>query len=211
MIYSDREIQLSIERGTLGITPPPSPEAYASTAVDLRLDFLLHVWNPIAADEAMGLHPCFCPAADGFNVNQIIKDHTRTFNLNTGPFRLYPHHIQPPKQQQGSSGRGFILGWTKEKLRIPSGSRVCARVEGKSSMARLGLGVHVTAPTIHAGFGDGKDPEGDSLQLEIWNVGPLPIELRHEMRICQLIFEEVHGTPVKGYRGQFLGQGPKPN
>lgn len=212
MIFSDREIQLALERGTLAITPAPSLEVYDSTAVDLRLDGLLHIWNPTAADEAMGIYPCFCPAAEGFSVKQIIQKYTTTHDLKSGPFRLYPHHLQPPANQQGAaSGRGFILGWTKEKLRIPSGSRVCARVEGKSSLARLGLGVHVTAPTIHAGFGDGKDPEGDSLQLEIWNVGPLPIELCYEMRICQLIFEEVHGTPMKGYRGQFLGQGPKPD
>lgn len=56
----------------------------------------------------------------------------------------------------------------------------------------------------------GADKEGDRLRLEIWNVGPIPIELVYEMRICQLIFEEVHGVPAKGYRGQFLGQGPSP-
>ena len=49
----------------------------------------------------------------------------------------------------------------------------------------------------------------DALQLEIWNVGPLPIELGYKMPICQLIFEEVQGTPEKAYKGQFLGQGPK--
>jgi dCTP deaminase len=143
----------------------------------------------------MGIDPCFCPAEVGFNVRTVIADHTTLHDLTLGHYRLPPH--------------GFILGWTKEKLRLPHASRVCARVEGKSSLARLGLGVHVTAPTIHAGFGTGK--EGDALQLEIWNVGPLPIELRYEMRVCQLIFEELHGTPVKGYAGQFLDQGPKPS
>jgi dCTP deaminase len=45
----------------------------------------------------------------------------------------------------------------------------CIRVEGKSSLARLGIGVHVTAPTIHAGFGYKKDDDdypGGPLQLE---------------------------------------------
>jgi dCTP deaminase len=42
---------------------------------------------------------------------------------------------------------------------LPHTARLAARVEGKSSLARLGLGVHVTAPTIHAGFGASDDPQ----------------------------------------------------
>jgi dCTP deaminase len=94
-----------------------------------------------------------------------------------------------------------------ERVKLPNYSHICARVEGKSSLARLGLGIHVTAPTIHAGFG-ASEREGSPLQLEIWKVGPVPVELRKGMRICQLIFEEVHGTPEKGYHGQFGVQGP---
>jgi dCTP deaminase len=104
----------------------------------------------------------------------------------------------------------FLLGWTVEKLQLPPQSRLAARVEGKSSLARLGLGVHVTAPTIHAGFGykPGSSAVGQPLQLEIWNIGPLTIRLTKGMAICQLIFEEVHGTPDKGYAGHFTQQGP---
>jgi dCTP deaminase len=79
-------------------------------------------------------------------------------------------------------------------------------------MARLGLGVHVTAPTIHAGFGTTDlDPgfPGNPIQLEIWNTGPLPVVLRPGLAICQLIFEWVDGTPEQGYRGQFTVQGPE--
>lgn len=94
---------------------------------------------------------------------------------------------------------------------MPYRAKIAARVEGKSSLARIGMGVHITAPTIHAGFGfkenDTSFP-GSSIQLEIWNIGPLTIRLQKGMRICQLIFEEVHGTPDKGYEGQFVMQGP---
>jgi dCTP deaminase len=102
----------------------------------------------------------------------------------------------------------FILGWTIERIQLPHASRIAARVEGKSSLARLGMGVHVTATTIHAGFGyDPKQPEtGQPIQLEIWNVGTLTIRLVKGMSICQLIFEEVHGTPNKGYGGMFATQ-----
>lgn len=78
-------------------------------------------------------------------------------------------------------------------------TRIAARVEGKSSLARIGLAVHITAPTIHAGF-DGQ------IRLEIVNHGPLPILLKPGMRICQLIFEQTLGTPDKVYGGQFAGQ-----
>src|SRR5204862_1089032 len=99
----------------------------------------------------------------------------------------------------------FVLGWTAERVWFPHGSRLAARVEGKSGLARLGLGVHVTAPTIHAGFGVWPDPQhlGSSIRLEIWNIGPFRIKLEKGMPICQLIFEWVDGTPDKGYAGQF--------
>ena len=72
-------------------------------------------------------------------------------------------------------------------------------MEGKSSLARLGLGIHITAPTIHAGF-------AGQIQLEMCNFGPNEIILDVGMPICQLIFELTYGTPVKGYTGRFAGQ-----
>lgn len=195
MIFSDREMKILLARGQVVISPLPAIDAWTSTAVDLRLDGQLLEWVPPQPDPSTGYDPCFCPTADGFNIRDTIARHTVGRDLTQKPFRL----------KRGE----FVLGWTLEKLKLPHESRVCARVEGKSSLARLGLGIHVTAPTIHSGFGAG-DPLGNALQLEIWNVGPLPIELCYQMPICQLIFEEVHGTPEKGYQGQFLGQGPKP-
>lgn len=97
--------------------------------------------------------------------------------------------------------KSFVLAWTFEKVSIPAGSRLAARVEGKSSLARLGMCVHITAPTIHSGF------EGP-IQLEIVNFGVNAIELTAGMRICQLIFEETAGTPEKGYAGRFAKQRP---
>jgi len=61
------------------------------------------------------------------------------------------------------------------------------------------LAVHVTAPTIHAGF------EGP-IQLELCNHGLFSIRLTPSMPICQLIFETTLGTPDKGYSGMFLRQ-----
>ena len=140
-------------------------------------------------------------------MNAITRDNTKEVTISLDiPYVL----------ERGA----FILAWTVEKVFFPVSSRIAARVEGKSSLARLGLGVHVTAPTIHAGFGlavtkdlKAKTPQeqGLPIQLEVWNVGPLPISLVPGMRICQIIFEEVHGTPEQGYSGQFAGQGPTPD
>jgi dCTP deaminase len=105
------------------------------------------------------------------------------------------------------------LGWTEEKIYLPHTSRLCARVDGKSSLGRMGIGVHITAPTIHAGFGFNKNNPNDhgaQLRLEIWNVGPLPVELVAGMRVCQLVIEEVREVPSAGYSGQFNLQGPAP-
>ena len=68
------------------------------------------------------------------------------------------------------------------------------------SLARLGVGVRVTAPTIHAGFGCTDDPNypGTRIRLEIWNCGALHVCLQTVMKICQMNLEEIHGTPDKG-------------
>jgi dCTP deaminase len=96
----------------------------------------------------------------------------------------------------------MVLGWTAETVDLKLAARVAARVEGKSSLARFGLAIHVTAPTIHAGF-------AGRIQLEIVNHGPLPIRLRAGMRICQLIVEQTSGIAERGYAGQFQGQAPQ--
>jgi dCTP deaminase len=82
---------------------------------------------------------------------------------------------------------------------LPASSRFAARIEGKSGLARLGLVVHLTAPTIHAGF-------KGQIQLEMVNLGPNEIILDVGMPICQLIFEMTLGTPVAGYAGRYFGQ-----
>jgi dCTP deaminase len=86
----------------------------------------------------------------------------------------------------------FVLGRTKKIVSLPEEARIAARVEGRSSLARLGLLIHFTAPTIHSGF-------NNSIRLEIINLGVVPIRLRRGIRICQLIFELTFGTPEKAF------------
>ena len=77
----------------------------------------------------------------------------------------------------------FILAHTQEWIEIPS--HLCAKIEGRSSIGRLGLTIHVTAGFIDAGF-------KGNIVLEIKNLSPNPILLYENMRICQLIFEELN-------------------
>jgi dCTP deaminase len=193
MILSDREIAAAIERGAIHLLPSPSPAAWSSTAVDLTLSADIQRWKG-----ATGVPLLVTPHQASFDYKQFAQVHTETFAMGPEGFDLSP--LQ------------FVLGWTQEVVGLPQRSKVAARVEGKSSLARLGLGIHVTAPTIHAGFGySEKEPDrpGRRLQLEIFNVGPHIIRLETGMRICQLIFEEVHGTPQRGYAGMFAEQGPQ--
>lgn len=73
-------------------------------------------------------------------------------------------------------------------------------MEGKSTLARLGFVVHMTAPTIHCGF-------RGSIVLEIYNFGMYPIRLTPGMRVCQLIFERLGEVPLQGQESQYQGQG----
>jgi dCTP deaminase len=196
MILSDREIMAALKRGFVKITPEPDPsdpEVWSSTALDLKLDAQLEVWKTLGG---AGVQTTIDPSDPEFNVTTLAGSFASPADCTTG-FEMVPGM--------------FLLGWTIEKLQLPHTSRIAARVEGKSSLARIGIGVHVTAPTIHAGFGyRPNDPafQGNPIQLEIWNAGPLKVRLVKGLRICQLIFEEVHGTPSKGYDGKFSFQGP---
>jgi dCTP deaminase len=195
MILSDREIQAALSREAVVIDPRPGAKAWSSTAVDLTLDKELRKWKPLSDEN---IEAAICPGNPTYNYTKLAAKHTEIIDIADGHYDLKP--------------RAFILAWTIEKIKLPHRARIAARVEGKSSLARLGLGVHVTAPTIHAGFGyDANQPQapGNPIQLEIWNIGDLTIRLVAGMPICQLIFEEVHGTPEKGYQGLFTHQGPQ--
>lgn len=95
----------------------------------------------------------------------------------------------------------FVLANTIERVGFPLKSDAtcyAARVEGRSSLARCGILVHFTAPTIHAGF------EG-TITLEITNLGFAPFLLFPGLAVCQLILEEVRGVPTLA-PNQFSGQ-----
>ena len=183
MILTDREIQVAISEGQISIAPAPPAERFSSTSVDLTLAPQVRVWR---SEATMGAEPLILsPGAPGYKHSAVADLHTETV-----PMTADGHVLRPGD---------FLLAWTVEQISLPPQSRLAARVEGKSSLARCAVAIHVTAPTIHAGF------EGQ-IQLEICNVGPLHIRLLPGMPICQLIFELTLGTPAIGYQGQFSRQ-----
>lgn len=128
MILTDREIEIFIASKQIEITPVPSADAYSSTSLDLTLDEPGEIWKDMPDQPVR-------PHAPGYKYKQL-EERKKKVSLNGYKF----------------SPNTLLLGWTRETVILPYTSRVAARVEGKSGLARLGLLVHMTAPTIHAGF-----------------------------------------------------------
>lgn len=184
MILTDREIRAFLSSGQIIIRPEPQAPRYSSTSVDLTLGQDVQEWR--FPDGDAGHRTLITPGRPGYKYDDLRRKYSCTQSISDGYVLRLQH---------------FILAWTAEEIELPHHSRIAARVEGKSSLARLGIGVHVTAPTIHAGF-------AGPLQLEMCNHGPGHVELVPGMPICQIIFEMTFGTPEKGYSGQFKYQKP---
>ena len=182
LILTDREIKIAIERKQIEFEPAPDQEAFSSIAIDLTLDSEISEFKT----HAEGLETIIDPSHPDFDFDKAFDELAEPITINDSDGYLL---------EKG----GLVLGWTKEYINLKIPSRLAARIEGKSSLARLGLGIHLTAPTIHAGF------EGQ-IRLEMINHGPIPIRLRTGMPVCQLIFETTLGTPDRGYAGRFIGQ-----
>jgi dCTP deaminase len=137
VILSDARIKMALADKLIEIHPDPREveTLWSSTTLDLRLGEELLVWHPPEPS-----HEEFVVNVDdSFSAARLISERTRSIRISQEGYVL----------RQGR----FILGWTLERVSLPTVSRLAARVEGKSSLARIGMGVHVTAPTIHGGFG----------------------------------------------------------
>jgi dCTP deaminase len=179
VILSDREIRDAIKAGRIGIDPEPEAEQYTSSALDLRLGQNFFQWIPqcdMDAHETPGLER---PVV--INPTQILEPHIL--------FRRCLRKL--PTEPDGSfdlKPRAFVLAETQERIELPLGSKLAARVEGRSTLARCGLMVHLTAPTIHEGF-------AGIIVLEMCNFGEHPIKLVPGGRYCQLVFERLGTKP----------------
>ncbi len=89
----------------------------------------------------------------------------------------------------------LILGITNERITLPE--NLAALIEGRSSLARLGLLTHLSSGFIHPGT-------SNHTVLEIANMSPIPLSIKPGIKICQVILIEVKGRGK--YRGRFAGQ-----
>lgn len=180
MVLSNIEIQAEIDAKRLLFDPPIETGSgrIASSSVDL----LLHEELIILPDKP---NPAIVivPDAVGSSVMEILKNNGEQRSLTNSAYTLQPHH--------------FIIGKTLEHIVLPD--HLAARIEGKSTLARLGMSVHITAPTVMAGF-------KGHLYLEMNNIGPFPIQLESGMKIAQLVLEHVGLPPTEGYTGRYQDQ-----
>ena len=172
MILSDRDIRAHIEAGRITIDPF-DPAAVQPSSVDLHVDNQFRVF-------ANSRYPYI-------DVREEMPDLTDLVEVKPDePFILHPGE--------------FVLGSTRERVRIPDD--LVARLEGKSSLGRLGLLIHSTAGYVDPGW-DGY------LTLELSNVANLPITLYPGMKIGQISFfqlsspaETPYGSAGNKYQGQ---------
>ena len=186
MILSDAGIKAAIEAGAIEIDPPPIE--YSPSAVDLLLGNEFQSW-----DDDRLLVPGVTTTVDlaeqrfPLTAAAYLRDteRERDGSVIFPPFRVRPSHM---------------LAITRERVHLKIGSKVAARVEGRSSLARLGLMVHITAPTVHAGW-------NGRITLEMVNLGPFHLRLVPERtRICQLIVERLESDPGMDIATTFQGQ-----
>jgi dCTP deaminase len=190
VILSDGEIRQAIGNGDIGFDPDLDEdylaEALTTSALDLRLGDELQFYRPIHEVAPRGLAgPIVIDPSKPGVIPDLISKWGRRHSIADSFYDLPPHE--------------FVLGATRERVSLPESGRIAARVEGKSTLARLGFVVHMTAPTIHCGF-------RGSVVLEIFNFGPYPIRLAPGMRICQLIFERLGEQPQQGQTSQYMQQ-----
>ena len=182
MILSRVAIKGELDTGRLVIDPLDDSQIGVSS-IDLTLGDLLLLMPP--ADDAGSIVE---PSKPGFNVMWEMEQRGQRRAIpQTDPYNLGPGEL--------------VLGWTRERLDFPTS--LAGRVEGKSSLARLGLSAHITAPTVMAGY-------KGTLCLEMHNSGPYRIQLHAGMAIAQLVLELVVLPTREGYAGQFQSQAPPP-
>jgi dCTP deaminase len=185
MLLSNTMIREALSDGRLSIAPNDHC-AYDTTAVNLTLGPIIQVPKK--------KYPTALTVGEG-NLIQFLNDSSDRHELTASqPFRLEP-------QQFLLASTFEVITLARESDRKPEWADsplLAARVEGKSSYARLGVLVHFTAPTIHNGF-------SGVIALEIMNCGPYPIMLALRKPICQLLIEEVVGIPDQ-HESQFHGQ-----
>jgi dCTP deaminase len=181
MILSDRGIERAIRNGHIRIDPLPDPSQFDSSSLNLRVGDDFRVWSSRLRTE--------------------YTDHgVQLDSIDLADLREFTEPLEPVRGIITIEPDAFVLVRTLEHITFPVEGQLAARVEGRSKQARLGMTAHITAPTIHAGF-------GGKIVLEIKNFGPWSLRIKpNDSRLCQLIFEKVSSKPRRSASKQFADQ-----
>lgn len=175
MILSDGTIRRLLGEGRL-ILDPLEPQQVQPASVDVRL-----------GDEFLVFRNHTCEVIDPFDKPADLMESVTV--SDGGAFILHPGE--------------FVLGTTLEQIGLPDD--IVARVEGKSSLGRLGLLIHATAGFVDPGWKRGQ------ITLELSNVATLPIKLWPGMKIGQLSFHMLDAPAERPYghpelNSKYVGQ-----
>jgi dCTP deaminase len=167
MVLSDRDIIVALEQGRIKIDPAPDLEKQlGSISVDFRLGNTFMVFEHSRFSYIDPRHP------------QSIGDAMRTITVEDDEAFI----MQPGD---------FALASTKESLELPND--LLGRLEGRSSIARLGITVHSTAAVFEPGW-------IGTATMELSNLGRMPVALYPGMRICAFSFQTVSSPVMTQYR-----------
>lgn len=170
MPLSDRDIKEYIKKGKIKISPCNLEKQLAPVGIDLRLGNKFRVF-----DTSHQTHVDL--TRENFNMDMKLVEIPRGKT-----FVLHPDE--------------FVLGMTEENIELADD--LCAKIDGRSSLGRLGIIVHSTAGHVDPGW-------KGRLTLEISNIGKLPIALVPGMRFCCLRFEPLSSPAEHPYKGKYIG------
>lgn len=166
MVLSDVDIKRYIQQGKIRISPDLPPEQFGSCSVDFRLG------NEFSIFEHS--RHAYIDLRD----RKALEDIMRSVHVKDGePFVLQP--------------REFALAITQESLELDDD--VLGRLEGRSSLGRIGIIVHGTAGLFDPGW-------SGRATLELSNLGIMPVALYPGMRICSFTFEQLSTPSSMPYR-----------
>ncbi|AWB67316.1 dCTP deaminase [Saccharobesus litoralis] len=171
MRLCDSDIVKYIQEGKIAVSPAPTEEMISGLTVDLRLGNKFRVFQDHAAPyiDLSGPKENVTKALESVMSDEIVIQDQEAFFLHPGE---------------------LALGVTFESVTLPD--NIVGWLDGRSSLARLGLMVHVTAHRIDPGW-------SGNIVLEFYNSGKLPLALRPEMKIGALSFELLSGSAAKPY------------
>ncbi|MGZ4979668.1 MAG: dCTP deaminase [Methylobacter sp.] len=172
MRLCDRDILKAFENGRISVQPQPPEDSISGVSVDLRLGNRFRTFNSHTTPfiDLSGSRTDVDESIEKVMSDEIIINDKNEFFLHPGE---------------------LALGITYESVTLPDD--IVGWLDGRSSLARLGLMVHVTAHRIDPGW-------SGNIVLEFFNSGKLPLALRPGMSIGAISFEQMSGAADRPYR-----------